>query len=263
MTLRWRALEPAPHRPSGPGGVRQDTLVYAIGDIHGRDDLLERMLRGIADDARRRHATQRRLIYLGDYYSRGGQSAGVVERVLGWRPAGWDIITLRGNHEQLIQRFLEGDVLAGRHWLDYGGIATLAEYGLRVNKAMLRDLAALNELRQHLRTSMPLSHCDFLANLRLSHCEGDYFFAHAGVAPGVPLAQQSARDLVWIRQRFLKSTADHGAIVVHGHCISPEPEIRPNRIGIDTGAYTSGVLTCLVLEGTQRGLLQTVAAPPG
>lgn len=257
MTLRWQALPPATRPAGGQAGVGPDTLVYAIGDVHGRDDLLQRMLQGIADDARGRSATRRQLIYLGDYYSRGGQSMAVVDRVLDWRPCGWDIVTLKGNHEQLIQRFLDGDCLAGRHWLDYGGLATLAEYGLHVDRATLSDRPALGELRERMLATLPLSHRDFLAQLRLSHREGDYFFAHAGVAPGVPLAQQSPRDLVWIRQRFLKSTVDHGAIVVHGHCIAPEPEIRPNRIGIDTGAYASGVLTCLVLQDTQRGLLQT------
>ena len=152
-------------------------------------------------------------------------------------------------------RFLE-DTAVGPPWLFYGGGQTLASYGVRPPEMPLnaRDLLrAQNELAERL----PPRHRRFLVDLSLTHSEGDYFFAHAGVRPGVPLDQQTAQDLLWIRDDFLLSEANFGKIVVHGHTIVPRPDVRPNRIGIDTGAFASGHLTCLILEGSQLGFLQT------
>jgi serine/threonine protein phosphatase 1 len=255
MAVRWRSCP----RPAGaaPAATPTGTAVYAIGDIHGRDDLLAQIHAGVGHDARLRQAPRRVLVYLGDYFSRGVDSRAVIERVLAWRPPGWQIVTLKGNHEDLILRFLEGDLATGRHWLDYGGVDALAHYGVNMADAAARDEATVAALRERLLALLPESHTAFLRGLAVSHREGGYFFAHGGVLPGVPLDRQSERDLIWIRKRFLLSEADHGAVVVHGHCISAEPEVRPNRIGIDTGAYESGVLTCLVLDGEERGFLQT------
>ena len=157
-------------------------------------------------------------------------------------------------------RFLGGEVNAGRHWLDYGGIEAMAAYGVMIADSSARDDATLLELRAGLEAALPAEHLDFLRGLQISHRAGDYFFVHGGVRPGVPLDAQNARDCMWIRKTFLDSELDHGAVVVHGHSISAAPELRHNRIGIDTGAYRSGVLTCLLLEGGHREFLQTSTA---
>lgn len=233
------------------------TVVYAIGDIHGRLDLLDRIQRQIADDAMHRAASCRQVIYLGDYISRGPDSARVVDRVREWLPEGFERITLKGNHEDLLLRFLDGEIETGRHWLDYGGLEAMAAYGVAIADREARDDASVIALGEDLAARIPASHLEFFRALQTSHRCGDYFFVHGGVRPGVPLQDQSARDCLWIRKTFLNSDTDHGAMVVHGHSISDQPEIRHNRIGIDTGAYRSGVLSCLVLAGTTRDLLQT------
>ncbi|NMG42429.1 serine/threonine protein phosphatase [Aromatoleum toluvorans] len=257
MKLRWAACRPpegerAPSACTPPG-----TVVYAIGDIHGRLDLLDALLQGIALDARLRPAQRRVLVYLGDYVSRGPDSRGVVDRVIDWRPEGFEVIALKGNHEEVMLRFLDGELFVGGHWMDYGGADTLAHYGVAVDDPSCRDPETLAHLCARLRGSIPPAHLALLRGLAPSHREGGYLFVHAGVLPGVPLGEQSERDFVWIRKRFLVSDRDHGAVVVHGHCISEQPDVRHNRIGIDTGAYRSGVLTCLVLDGTERSFLQT------
>lgn len=239
------------------GRTPPDTVIYAIGDIHGRLDLLVTLQQRILDDAARRKAGRRLLIYLGDLVSRGPDSRGVVERVRTWQPDGFERIALRGNHEDLLLRCHAGEFEAARHWLDYGGIEAMASYGVEVSGEMVRDEAGIGELCHRFADALPGTQLEFLESLPLSHRAGDYFFVHGGVRPGVPLAQQNPRDLIWIRKTFLVSTLDHGAIVVHGHSISRTPESPGNRIGIDTGAYHSGVLTCLVLDGNTQEFLQT------
>jgi serine/threonine protein phosphatase 1 len=235
------------------------TVVYAVGDLHGRLDLLNRIHRQIADDAMQRAASRRQLVYLGDYVSRGPDSAGVVDRVREWLPDGFQRITLKGNHEDLLLRFLDGEIDTGRHWLDYGGLEAMSAYGVVIADREARDDASVIALGNDLAARIPASHLEFFRTLQINHSAGDYFFVHGGVRPGVRLAEQSARDCLWIRKTFLDSEADHGAVVVHGHSISDQPEIRLNRIGIDTGAYRSNVLTCLVLDGQTRSFLQTAS----
>ena len=235
----------------------RDTVIYAIGDIHGRLDLLDRIHRQITDDAVRRMESRRQLVYLGDYVSRGPDSAGVVERVRNWLPEGFERITLKGNHEDLLLRFLDGEIDTGRHWLDYGGLEAMSAYGVVIVERDARDDASVIALREDFAKRLPTSHLEFFRTLQIKHSAGDYFFVHGGVRPGVPLEEQRARDCLWIRKTFLNSDEDHGAMVVHGHSISDQPETRHNRIGIDTGAYRSDVLTCLVLAGQSREFLQT------
>jgi serine/threonine protein phosphatase 1 len=238
----------------------RDTVIYAIGDIHGRLDLLDGIHRRIAEDAGRRAANRRQVVYLGDYVSRGADSAAVVERVRTWLPEGFERITLKGNHEDLLLRFLDGEIDTGRHWLDYGGLEAMKAYGVIVAEPEARDDASVIALGEDFAERLPASHLEFFRTLQINHSAGDYFFVHGGVRPGVPLEEQRARDCLWIRKTFLNSEENHGAMVVHGHSISDQPEIRHNRIGIDTGAYRSGVLTCLVLVGETREFLQTAAA---
>ena len=232
-----------------------DTVVYAIGDIHGRLDLLDAIQGRIADDARNRDANKRLLVYLGDYVSRGPDSRQVVDRVRDWLPEGFERVTLKGNHEDLLLRFLDGEIETGRHWLDYGGLEAMSAYGVAIADREARDDASVIALGQDLAERLPDSHLEFFRTLQINHSVGDYFFVHGGVRPGIPLREQSDRDCLWIRKTFLNSETDHGAMVVHGHSISGQPEIRHNRIGIDTGAYRSGVLTCLVLAGEGREFL--------
>jgi serine/threonine protein phosphatase 1 len=234
-----------------------DMAIYAIGDIHGRLDLLDAIHRSIAEDAASLAARTRLLIYLGDYVSRGPDSRGVVERVREWLPRGFKRIALKGNHEDLLLRCHAGEVEAARHWLDYGGIEALASYGIEVSDRQCRDETGIADMCHRFAAALPASHLEFYRGLPISHRVGDYCFVHGGVRPGVALDDQNPRDCMWIRKAFLHSYAVHGAVIVHGHSISHAPEERPNRIGIDTGAYHSGVLTCLVLEGSQRRFLQT------
>ncbi len=247
----------AAEQQGGGARVPDGTVVYAIGDIHGRSDLLEEIHRGIAEDARCRKAPRKLIVYLGDYVSRGIDSRRVVELVMDRRPAGCATVTLKGNHEDLLLRFLSGDLDAGRHWFDYDGLDTLAHYGVVASLPEARDVESLESLRRRFSAALPAEHLAFFSALAVSHDEGGYRFVHAGVRPGVSLAAQGDHDQMWIREQFLESDQDLNAVVVHGHSISVEPQIRRNRIGIDTGAWKTGVLTCLVLEGESRAFLQT------
>ncbi|MBI4985006.1 MAG: metallophosphoesterase [Rhodocyclales bacterium] len=236
-----------------------DTVIYAIGDIHGRCDLLAELHAGIAADAARRAEPRPVMVYLGDYVSRGRDSRRVVDLVLAAAAPGIAKVCLRGNHEDLLLRYLGGDLKAGRFWFDYDGMDALENYGVAVPDRRVRDDRSLEELRQAFAAALPPAHLDFFRSLVVSHDAGGYRFVHGGVRPGVALARQTEHDQVWLRQPFLDSDDDHGAVVVHGHSMAAEPQVRCNRIGIDTGAYRSGVLTCLVLAGGARRFLQAVA----
>jgi serine/threonine protein phosphatase 1 len=234
-----------------------NTAIYAVGDLHGRHDLLEAMTERIDDDARLRRARQKLIVYLGDYVSRGLDSRRVVDMVLAPAPPDFARVYLKGNHEDSLLRYLAGDFVAGRFWFDNDGMDTLAHYGVEIPDRGARDDETMTLLRERFAAALPPAHLDFFRSLRDAYRAGGYYFAHAGVRPGVPLDRQSAADCIWIREPFLTSDVDHGAVVVHGHSISERPALRYNRIGIDTGAYRTGVLTCLVLEGATRALLQT------
>tara|TARA_R110000824_G_scaffold390760_2_gene587427 strand:+ start:95613 stop:96392 length:780 start_codon:yes stop_codon:yes gene_type:complete len=241
----------AAQEPSTPEGVR----LYVVGDIHGRDDLLESLIGDIEQDGMLYPDRRKIIVFLGDYVDRGLQSRQVIERLCGPMPEGFEAVFLKGNHELAMLQFL-GDAQFGRTWKYYGGLETLHSYG--INEMMLTDDPRDFDLaRARLAEEMPEHHRSFLVGLGLSAEFGDYFFAHAGVRPGVALGDQVEDDLLWIRDEFLRSRNSFGKVVVHGHTPSEEVVFRANRIGIDTGAYMTGVLTCLVLDGTERGLLQT------
>ncbi len=232
------------------------TVAYAIGDVHGCHELLAQLLARVEEHARRSTATRRILVLLGDYVSRGPDSRRVVEMLLAPPPAGFERVCLKGNHEDLLLRFIDGELEAGRYWSGYDGLDTLADYGVAATADGLDD-ATLEAMRCRFAASMPPAHLALLRALPVRFRLGDYFFVHAGVRPGVALEEQDPRDLMWIREPFLDSPLDHGAIVVHGHQVVTQVARRGNRIGIDTGACRSGVLTCLALEGTGLELLQT------
>lgn len=238
-----------------PAAVPRGLRVYAIGDVHGRLDLLDQLLDSIEDDAATAPGLVKYIVYLGDYVDRGPYSRGVIERLAGGPPPGFGAIHLKGNHEASMLEFLE-DIRIGPNWLTYGGTATLASYNVTPPSEEAPP-EAMSEAQQRLNAVLPPTHRAFLGSLRPSVTIGDYLFVHAGVRPGVPLDRQREQDMLWIREDFLRSTLDHGKVVVHGHTISMEPEVRANRIGIDTGAFATNRLTCLVLEGNERRFLST------
>jgi len=227
-----------------------ETRLYAIGDVHGRLDLLERAIQAIDRDVAERGGTAL-TVTLGDYIDRGPQSRGVIER-LSVNPFPTLYVALKGNHETLLEAFL-ADPSVGAHWRRLGGLETIASFGVPVQQLMLgrnyEDAAA------QLRKALTQQHRDFLASLKTSVVVGRYFLCHAGVRPGVPLDRQREDDLLWIRDEFLNSTEDFGKIVVHGHTPVAEPEVLPNRINIDTGAFMTGRLTCVVLEKDRHRFL--------
>lgn len=249
--FNWFRSKTRPKAWSAPPGSR----VYAIGDVHGRLDLLESLEELIAADAAEGVPARKVVVYLGDYVDRGMEARHVVDRLMAHPLNGFEAVHLKGNHEDFLLRFLD-DVQIGAGWLRNGGNTTLYSYGIRPPDRPT-DTSALERARQELLRRLPPAHLDFYRRLKHSHVEGDYFFAHAGVLPGRPLDRQAPEDLMWIRDDFLDSPDDHGKIVVHGHTITEEPDVRANRIGIDTGAYASGRLTALVLEGATRRFLQT------
>jgi serine/threonine protein phosphatase 1 len=247
------------HRPSQSTAPRvaDGLAVYAIGDIHGRLDLLTALLAQVVADAERHPADHRRqLVFLGDYIDRGTESRGVIDALLRSGPPGFSRIFLMGNHEDAMLEFLDQQA-DGVAWLTYGGLETLLSYGVAIRR-LPTSAASAAELREALRAAVPQDHVDFLRRCVLSHAEGDYVFVHAGVRPGRPLERQDRRDLLWIRDEFLRVPgALPGKVVVHGHTICDAPQDLGHRIDIDTGAFVSGRLTCLVLRGTARRFLTT------
>ena len=218
--------------------------VYVVGDIHGCTAEFDRLMDVILRD-RMDWQGVCHLVFLGDYVDRGPDSRGTVERLLS-PPAGFETCCLRGNHEQTLLGFLD-DASLYRGWKDFGGRETLLSYG--VMPPRFDDPAILEETRMAFRSALPQSHLAFFRALPLSLPIGGYFFAHAGVRPGVALEQQSAEDLLWIRDEFLLSSVGFGKVVVHGHTPTAAPVRRSNRVGVDTGAYATGLLTAAVLEG--------------
>lgn len=235
-----------PTTPMLPDGLR----VYAIGDVHGRFDLLQAIAGKIRADIESSPADRAVEIFVGDYIDRGPQSRDVVDWLIDVPPLGDERICLLGNHEDLLLAAL-ADPGGLTNWLFNGGDATLASYGVR---ELPRTADAM---REACIDAIPQSHRLFFESLPRTVTFGSYLFVHAGVDPSRPLHDQDPQDLVWIRQPFLNADVDFGHIIVHGHTPVVEPDIRPNRINIDTGAVFTGHLTCLVLEGTQRRLLQT------
>jgi serine/threonine protein phosphatase 1 len=243
-----KAAAPAATERRVPDGTR----LYCVGDIHGRDDLLRQMAERIETDVQDQSFDQVATVFLGDYVDRGLGSNKVLEQL---SRSQWptSIVALAGNHEDLLTAFLDdGEILTV--WRGLGGLETLHSYGVDVR--MARASWDCEAVQAAFAALFPEHHRQFLANLKTSSAVGDYFFCHAGVRPGVPLDRQDRNDLLNIRDAFLSSHAEHGKLVVHGHTPSADPEIRPNRIGIDTAAYATGRLTCLVLENDQRRFLQ-------
>ncbi|MEM8792766.1 MAG: metallophosphoesterase family protein [Pseudomonadota bacterium] len=231
-----------------PRGLR----LYAIGDVHGCLDELLAVHDEIRRDLEAYPATDWRIIHLGDYVDRGPDSRGVIETLVA-TVRDRRTYALLGNHDQYFIDFLRDPGTPNfDHWLGLGGVETIVSYEGWFDPRLRDDLAARRTLREHLLEALPTTHIRFLSTLpHLLHF-GDFTFVHAGVRPGVPLDRQSEHDLIWIREPFLTSTVDLGAVIVHGHTPADRIDVRPNRIGVDTGAVFGGPLSCLVLEGQER-----------
>lgn len=252
MVLRklFARAEPAlPRQHRLPDGER----IYAIGDIHGRVDCLDILLDRIARDDADRACAKTKLVFLGDLTDRGPDSREVVERAM-QIDEHLDAIFLMGNHEEILIRTWEGDRSAAGLFNRVGGRETLMSYGVDphdYDKCDLGELAALTE------RVVPREHIAFMRRFEDSHVAGNYLFVHAGIRPGIALEMQNPSDLRWIRRDFLDDATDHGVMIVHGHSITDAVDERANRIGIDTGAFSSGQLTALGLEGAERWYLAT------
>ena len=225
--------------------------IYVIGDIHGRLDLLDALVIKILADLKEAPTLEPLTVTLGDYIDRGLNSRGVLER-LAHNPFAMPYVALMGNHEELLMTFLDDPSVLDQ-WRRLGGLETLHSYGVPVSPLMRGT--GFEEAAKQLRAALPETHLKYVSSLKLCASSGSYFFCHAGIRPGIPLERQSARDLLWIRQEFLNSKMNFGKRIVHGHTPIEKPEVLPNRINIDTGAYATGRLTCLVLEGSQHRFL--------
>jgi serine/threonine protein phosphatase 1 len=234
-----------------PASLPPGRRVYAIGDIHGCDIQLGNLHQVIAEDMMQRPVDEAVLLHIGDYVDRGADTAGVLRRLLrDPLVPGAQVINLVGNHDETMLHALTGDRPAATDWLFAGGRPALESYGIDPDSP-----------RESWPENVPSEHLDFLRGLVLTHREGGYFFVHGGVRPGVPLEAQAREDLLRMRQPFLYSEMDFGAVVVHGHSPVKEPVVRRNRIAIDTGAVFGGKMTCVVLEGETLGFL--TAEPVG
>jgi len=248
----------APVTPVVPEG----TVVWSIGDIHGRLDLLVPLVDAIRADLQSSTATRKLVIFLGDYIDRGPQSRDVVRYLADLDPSeGVEWRFLKGNHEETMLKFLD-DPSVGVQWCEYGGDATLRSYGLRAPD-MKHRAEAWAHLSDDLNHKLTPKERVFLERQELSITVGDYFFAHAGARPGESLDRQSPDDLLWIRRSFLDSPVHFERVVIHGHTPTAEVHVDSRRVGIDTRAYESGILTALRLSGRDRLIIQAIASAPG
>jgi serine/threonine protein phosphatase 1 len=236
--------------------VPEGRRVYAIGDVHGRDDLFAELVDRIRADNAVRASAEVTLILLGDLVDRGPQSAEVVERAIKLRNEFPDTRLLIGNHEECFLAALTGSERRLRYFMRIGGDATVRSYWN--DDAELAE-ASFQEVARRLPEKVPQEHVDFLGRGDDLIEIGDYVFVHAGIRHGIPLEKQQVADLRWIREEFLGGQSDHRMMVIHGHTITDEPAIRPNRIGIDTGAFETGVLTAIGLQGRDRWFLDTAS----
>jgi serine/threonine protein phosphatase 1 len=227
--------------------------IYAVGDIHGRIDLLDELLARIDADIALRPTERPLYVFLGDYIDRGSSSRETIDRLIE-HGATRESVFLKGNHELIAIKCLSDRDLLGQ-WLRLGGMETLISYG--VSAEFFASGRQIAELQAAFHNALPQAHFRFFRDLQSSFVRGDFFFAHAGVRPNVELSRQNESDLLWIRDEFLSSNKDFGKIIVHGHTPTHEVEVQPNRINIDTGAYATGHLTCLVIEGASLSVIDT------
>jgi serine/threonine protein phosphatase 1 len=227
-------------RPHLPDGVR----IYAIGDVHGCADLLDSLLKRVEVHKVANPTRECIEIFLGDYIDRGPASQDVLDRLVAHERTGQSVF-LKGNHETYVNDFIKNPFVL-KDWQHLGGLETLMSYGMK--PAINAKAEQQSQLAADFSRALPEAHRQFLRHLKSSFTYGDFFFVHAGVRPGIALQKQREEDLLWIREDFLFCEDDFGKVVVHGHTPVLQPDIRANRINIDTGAYATGRLTCLILE---------------
>jgi len=237
-----------------------DLRIYAVGDVHGRLDLLRDLHARIAADLVGRPCRAFRVIHLGDHIDRGPDSAGVVAHLIEFCRDG-DAVCLAGNHDLFVTAFLSDPRDIGADWFSYGGVEALRSWGVEGASPRLGG-KAMRALRDAFAAALPAEHLRFFETLPFSERHGDYLFVHAGVRPGVALDRQKVGDVTCIREPFLGHEGDFGAVVVHGHTITPRPAIRRNRVGIDTRAYGGGPLSCFVIDGAEKGFLEPEGYAP-
>jgi serine/threonine protein phosphatase 1 len=230
-----------------------DVRLYIIGDIHGRSDLLDLMVDEIKRDIAKYGRRESLTITLGDYVDRGPDSRGVLNRLVR-NPFPTRYVALKGNHEALFEDFLERPSAAD-HWRRLGGLETLHSYGVPIDNLMIGK--EFEEAARDLNAAVPEAHRKFLDSLETHISIRDCFICHAGIRPSVPLDRQDVSDLLWIRDEFLNSEQNFGKIIIHGHTPHEWPEVKPNRVNIDTGAFATGRLTCLVIDGDKARFLYT------
>lgn len=255
MLNRLRQLFSTPEtapRPLREFSVPEGVRVYAVGDIHGRSQLLAKTLAAIHDHARSNPAKKTYEIFLGDYIDRGMESKQVIDLLTAPAPDGHERICLLGNHEETLLRFLTDPKIL-RDWANFGGYATLASYGIGIPESMSPEQLFI--LRAGLQKNMPPAHLEFLRKLHLNYTVGDYLFVHAGILPNIPIAQQKREHLLWIREPFLSHTDFHDYYVVHGHSPVVHPDIHSHRANLDVSAAPTDSLCCLILEGSERHTL--------
>lgn len=232
--------------------IRDGLRVYAIGDVHGCIKELRQMIEHIDSDQALFPSEQAKLIFLGDYVDRGPANRDVIEYLIELQSSERDIVFLRGNHDQKVLLFLKEPKRTGKDYLKWGGDATLRDYGIEIN-----DYDTMQAAVDIFTKNFPKSHKRFFKSLEYSYQLDDYFFCHAGVRPETPLDEQSKHDLCWIRSEFLFHEEPFEKVIIHGHTIVDEPEVKSNRINVDTCCYDTGRLTAVVLEGKSHRFLQT------
>lgn len=249
-----RLLDLVKKRPPNGHRIPDGRRIYAVGDIHGRLDLLDALIAMIEADDAGRVPADTLIVFLGDLVDRGPDSRGVVDRLIAFSRGPIATRFLMGNHEEVFLRALGGDLKALKFLIRIGGRATILSYG--IDEAEYQSLD-FEELAATLTRLVPPEHVAFLSAFEEWIEAGDYLFVHAGVRPGIDLGEQRASDLRWIRDDFLQHRDSFGKLVIHGHSITRDVDLRANRIGIDTGAYDSGKLTAIGLEGAERWFLWT------
>jgi serine/threonine protein phosphatase 1 len=247
---RFQELRVGGNRPSLPAGLR----IYAIGDIHGRADLLDALLSRIKIDLARRPKPRVIYVFLGDYLDRGAASKETIDLLIAHAET-HECVFLRGNHEAMACNCLR-DRGGFEQWFRLGGVATLRSYGL---SAEILSRKRSSELQAKFHDALPRTHFQFLRGLLSSFSCGDFYFVHAGINPKADLTCQNEEDLLWIREAFLLSDRDFGKIIVHGHTPCTQIEVRPNRINIDTGAFATGLLSCLAIDEGAFAVIDTAA----
>ena len=232
----------------GKGRTPQGVRIYAVGDIHGRADLLQKLLVRVEEDARLSNKERVIFITLGDLVDRGDYSKETIDILLKLPPE-WQHISLRGNHEEMLLGFLDNPE-ENSVWLLNGGLALLQSYGMKIFKPTFNH-KELHNISKEFSEKIPSRHLQYLQSQELYYKSEEYLFVHAGLRPRIPLEKQKKDDILWIREEFLNEDYNFGPMIIHGHTVSSVPDICKNRVGIDTGAVFSGKLTCLALQGSE------------